>query len=536
MRRRRYGAERGLTGARPGTVGERPVADRSRRLVRVRVGADVDHWGKSMRGRLRLRSLALTVGCAAVLMLLSSGAASATSCPTASLTIAGVGSMLQSSMQTAKWGPAYRSLCETATVSYEARGSAEGLRAWGAEAFRRREFVKESGRDFIATDDPLELEQIRHIRENAAGVEPIVAPVAQLAVAVIAHPPRECTISRIGNSALEKVFRGAVEDIRWEAIGTGFGCIGVSIQRVVRSDTAPTTYQFKHYLYLIHREAVFEGRTWLELQSSSTTWPRGSGLAVRAARASGDASVVTEVRETSGSIAYVNLAEADGREGITLLNVENESGTAVSPRTATREANCEATVYRNELGTGSVVEFPESDIDWRAVYGSEPRIGRTTASAYPICMLTWDVVLESYATAGFANSEELETGVHAYLDYIRESTGERQIAGIDDDELSEGFRGGLSAHPATVTWANSEFTSRTIRFRNTNWFYAITITGTTLEAGYSLTTTTCTVNTVIVIRGGACEVVITPTSGTSPSGYYLITGSGGSGYVRLERI
>jgi ABC-type phosphate transport system substrate-binding protein len=323
----------------------------------------------------------------AALLLLAVGAASASACPTTS--IAGQGSTLQNVAQE-RWIGGYEVLCPR-LVRYTGTGSGAGLRAWHAEGSAGT--VVESGDAFIGTDDAPTGTQIGRIKERANNATVAVIPVAQAAISLPIRPPAECTIRQITNRQLSAIFEGTLT--RWErlTVATGSCETNRTIRIWARRDLSGTTYQFKHYLGLI-REAT----RWRELQriERNTEWP----ITVEKPAGTGGGELVAAVAANAGSIGYANLADAQGRTNVTLLNVQNtgttettEPGQFAAPANG-RNANCEQASYAGRR---------ELEGDWSEVYGSE-----TTTGTYPICTLTWDVFLartaggSGYTTASFA--------------------------------------------------------------------------------------------------------------------------------------
>jgi ABC-type phosphate transport system substrate-binding protein len=372
--------------------------------------------------------LGMVAALVAAIMLIGGGTAGAVgTCPT---DIRGEGSSLQRLAQEA-WGGAFRTQCaERRSVSYAATGSGAGLAAWHADGHAGS--VSESGDHFIGTDDAPTSVEVENIRAHANSAGVAVIPVAQAAVAVIHGSVANCTIASIDNRALEEVWAHRVTN--WERVTprpTGTGC-NKTITRVVRQDKSGTTFQFKHYLWLVNetrriRLAAEAERTWLELQSATdnVNWPDRETVSIPAS--SGGGALVTRVRETEGSIGYANLGDALGVANVTIVKVQNgrEAGgepTYAEPKEAGAGANCANASYRENLGRGNVVGEERTPITlaliWTDVYGSNPNIRGTT---YSICTLTWDVAVLNYATAGYTST--IGTMVKHYLEYLLEPTG-----------------------------------------------------------------------------------------------------------------
>jgi ABC-type phosphate transport system substrate-binding protein len=352
--------------------------------------------------------------------------------------IVGAGSSLQREAQDGIWIPGFQGpggVCAgrgtEPQVSYEPTGSGGALEAWG---FEGGSF--DTSRAFIGTDGAPTSAQIGNAKSAAGGSSQVlVIPVAQTAIAVLADPPANCTVTEITNGQLQEVFRGTRR--RWDQIDTahGAGCEGAKITRVVRPDGSGTTYQFKHYLSLINNttlSCVAGTQSWTDIQpigpggGPNTVWPengaggcRGNQLSpVVTANQAGGGALVAKVNSTPGSIGYAAVADVEeGKAGSThaLALQNNGIGTSLgkahfaSPVVSGGEAaNCQTAQYN--VPTAGQLGGSGENVDWSGVYGAKLGSG---GDAYPLCTLTWDVALKGYSAAGF--SPGVETTVSDYL-------------------------------------------------------------------------------------------------------------------------
>lgn len=359
----------------------------------------------SATGRWSVRAV-IAAAFAVLVAAFGASAASAYECPTS---ITGEGSSLQRNAQ-GIWGGAFTGVCTGGnTVTYNSTSSGAGLAAWGATGG-----ALNTGDQFIGTDDAPDTTQIRSILTAASGSNVGVIPVAQAAIAIIARPPSNCTVTFIGNRNLEEIYAGTIT--RWSQV-TGAtptverGC-EFEITAIVRRDLSGTSYQLKHYLSLIGHSTEWRN---LQALAENTRW---IGSVTRAG-IEGGSGIVRAVNETSNSIGYANLADASGR-GPTILRVQSNgtvSPTLVNTRSpqATNDANCANASYTGPNGIEG---------DWSNVYGSTTT---PTSPSYSICTLTWDLGLEGYAAAGFTANQA--TSASNYLQYLVSATGQERIAG-----------------------------------------------------------------------------------------------------------
>jgi ABC-type phosphate transport system substrate-binding protein len=351
--------------------------------------------------------------------------------------IVGEGSSVQGIAQQVVWGPGFESeYCGVGhpTVTYESSGSGVGMNDWNAGGSRGS---INTAKSFVGTDDAPTTAQIENIRGVANEANVAVIPVAQTAIAVIANPPAGCTVKKITNPDLEKLFRGIFTT--WSQVTTAEGSCSSAVTRVVRADGSGTSYQFKSYLSLANPNALpCIGKTWKELApitntvtgSPSVLWPEsctGTTLsAVARPGAAGGAEEVKKVNATAGSIGYAALPDAEANHATVILNVANngqkaaELATYANPVGSPGTANCGATVYQVpaeglKVGTGL-------NVDWSKVLGANASIG---GAAYPLCGLTFDLAFNGYQKAGFLQRQEVS--VHDYLQEYVTTIGQGRL-------------------------------------------------------------------------------------------------------------
>lgn len=403
----------------------------------------------------RLGRWLASLGCAGLLSCIlvgvdaSSAVALGEQCSGASIT--GKGAFLQSTAQSI-WsggsaegfnGSKHPQACGgeqgsggTPKVSFVPLGSGAGLHAWGADDG----IFHDKTAKFVATEQPpagsveeegSELGKI----VGAIDSDVAVVPVAQMAIAVVAHPPAlpahaSCAVSEITGAELEDTFAGQLTN--WRQLSAASdkspgGDCDQAITRVVRAEDSGATYQFKHYLDRVNSEPLeCTGETphdWAQLQSGSGEsnlnlfWPRnatcaeGEGpLTVAATSGEGSGAPLQFVAENAGTITYGGLPEAEKIAPTWVLDVDN-GVEAASPVNGENDANCAAASYKLPSGWESGI-----NVDWSQVYGADPNIGEAKANAYPICTLTWDVVA---ANSFHVFGKKVATTLRDYLQYVR---------------------------------------------------------------------------------------------------------------------
>jgi ABC-type phosphate transport system substrate-binding protein len=417
----------------------------------------------------RILSACALSATAAVMAAAPGAASAATQCSGSNIVAAG--STLQKLAQKEVWEPEFNKstnakACSGAqgskakpTVSYESIGSGAGLEKWGVKghAFEAGSFA------IVTTDEPVNAADKSTIESHAekADSESVqTIPVIQGAVALIVNLPANCTATStpapgrlvLNNTTLEGIWHGTIT--KWSQITeegdtvSGAGCVPTTeIQHVVREDGSGTTHIFKAYLALISSTPFEtekgESKDWLQIDegAENTTWPKADAVL----RASGGGGLVKKVAETPSSIGYANLADARANGGFSTtggpttskfwVEVQDSGVTTKKAKYADpstdadsaglANANCAKTKYTNGKGT----KFPpKSTADtWNEVTTN------TKEKNYPICGLSYDMVLSKYS-AYPGTSEGEATTASNFLTYVLEKkTGGGQLAIVNHD-------------------------------------------------------------------------------------------------------
>jgi ABC-type phosphate transport system substrate-binding protein len=325
-------------------------------------------------------------------------------------------------------------------VSYVPTSSALALRTWGAEDGIKHEAelgfaVHFAGTDIAPSGPVGEEGSMLSKMKSALGSDVVVVPVTQTAIAIVSNPPAlpghaPCTVPRINATQLQKVFSGEIKNWRQLSAASDSALGGdcdQAISRVVREESAGTTYQFKHYLDQVNPAALpCTGkiqRTWSQLQApfggetpANVEWPRNSGcqegegpITAIAAGGEGEVGPLQFVSNNHGTITYASLPEAQDKAPKQIIDVHN-GAKFVSPATEAGAANCSAAKYPLPEGFEKGI-----NVDWSQVYGSDPKIGEAAPTAYPICTLTWDLVP---ANAAGLFGGKAATTVRDYLRFV----------------------------------------------------------------------------------------------------------------------
>ncbi len=282
----------------------------------------------------------------------------------------------------------------------------------GAPAPRFYPRAANSKADVIGTEAAPTPAQIAALTGNA-GAKLAVIPVAQTSIAIVAHPPAECSIAKITNRQLEQVFNGQLQ--RWSDLQTAAGphC-NRQITRVVPSVGVGVSSQFKSYLARMNGQPLpCVGKTWKELRTienaesgaPNTTWPEGClGVSPLIRPGSVDGAVPAMVNRIGSAIGFAALPEAEEKHS-TVLALENDG-----PRTFTSNAaalaagyakpaaggmaNCGGIEYSVPVGARRKSGESGLNADWSQVVGADPAVRGTK---YPLCMLTYALAFHGYS-------------------------------------------------------------------------------------------------------------------------------------------
>jgi ABC-type phosphate transport system substrate-binding protein len=359
------------------------------------------------------------------------------------------------------------------SISYAPEGSGAGLKAFGAEG---NPIFEGERIQYAGTDEPPNETQQHEIEAHGPGAgteSEFTLPVLQFSVAVIVNLPANCEANSanatgrltLQNKTLNAIWlgeittwKGVIEAETKEAPGakdeiTGTGCDTTkTINHIVRFDQSGTTHVFKKYLGLISTTKVpFESeagapvgsKDWDETAEAAenTSWPTVDNVNPLRPAKKGGGEEVAKVVATESSIGYANLADARAKFGepeggakhqrfwAEVQNsgtpTETESGKKqkyADPATngeagAIANSNCVKEKYTNGLGT----KFPPKTVHglWNTV------TTETKEKAYPLCGLTYDLVVSPYKLFKEAPAAGQATTVVDYEEYLlsEEQTG-----------------------------------------------------------------------------------------------------------------
>ena len=238
-------------------------------------------------------------------------------------------------------------------INYQSIGSGGGIRQ-----------IQEGTVDFGASDAPMSDDEIAKAKGGAILHFPTVvgADVVTYNVPGVTEP------LKLTGDVIADIFLGKItkwNDARLAGLNPTAKLPASDILVVHRSDGSGTTYVFTDYLTAVSPAwAAGPGK------GKDVKWPVGLG-------GKGNEGVSGQVKQTPGTIAYVELAYAK-QNGLPYASVKNSSGAFIAP---TIESLTAAAI-------GALPKFPPNT-DYRVSIVNSP-----DAKAYPITSFTWLLVYQ----------------------------------------------------------------------------------------------------------------------------------------------
>ena len=291
-------------------------------------------------------------------------------------------------------------------INYQSIGSGGGIRQ-----------LSEQTVDFGASDSPMSDQELA----NAKGGAVLHFPTVMGAVVVTYNIPRVAKPLNLSGDVIANIFAGKItkwNDARIVAQNRGVTLPNSDILVVHRSDGSGTTYIFSDYLTAV-------SSSWSSSlgKGKEIKWPVGLG-------GKGNEGVAGQVKQTPGSIGYVELAYAKQNK-LPYANVKNAAGRYVTPTIASVTA------------AASGMKLPKNT-DYRVSIVNAP--GK---DSYPISSMTWLLV--------YQNQLDRVKG-QKLVDFLRwaYTSGEKSAEALDYAPLPAAMRAQLERRLATITIAGAQ--------------------------------------------------------------------------------
>jgi phosphate transport system substrate-binding protein len=242
-------------------------------------------------------------------------------------------------------------------INYQSIGSGGGIKQ-----------LQDGIVDFGASDSPMTDDEISKAKHGKV----LHFPTVMGAVVITYNLPAVQAPIRLTGQAIADIFNGTIKkwnDARLAGLNPSLKLPPDDILVVHRSDGSGTTYIFTDYL-----------------SAASTTWATTAGGPGKGKEVNwkvglggkGNEGVAGQVKQTPGSIGYVELAYAK-QNNLPVAHVKNANGEFVEPSIASITAAAEGVAAK--LG---------ADADYRISIVNGPGAG-----AYPISSMTWLLVYQN---------------------------------------------------------------------------------------------------------------------------------------------
>jgi len=295
--------------------------------------------------------------------------------------LTGAGATFPNAIYT-KWASDYAAKTNV-KINYQSIGSGGGVKQ-----------ISDQTVDFGASDGPMTDDEL----SKAKGGALFHIPTVMGAVVVVYNVPGVTDKLKFTGEVLADVFLGKItkwNDPRIVALNKGAKLPSQDILVVHRSDGSGTSYIWTDYLTTVSKDwAAGPGK------GKDVKWPVGLG-------GKGNDGVAGQVKQTPGSIGYVELAYAH-TNNIAFASIKNASGAFVD---ATLESVTEA--------AAGVAKGLPKDTDFRVSIVNAPGKG-----SYPISSMTWLLVYKHQKNA------EKGKKLVDFLKYML-NDGQKAAAGLD---------------------------------------------------------------------------------------------------------
>ena len=291
-------------------------------------------------------------------------------------------------------------------INYQSIGSGGGIRQ-----------LSEQTVDFGASDSPMSDQELA----NANGGAVLHFPTVMGAVVITYNIPGIAKPLNLSGELIADIFSGKItkwNDAQIVAHNRGVALPNSDILVVHRSDGSGTTYIFSDYLTAVSPEWSSSLGKGKEIK-----WPVGLG-------GKGNEGVAGQVKQTRGSIGYVELAYAK-QNRLPYANVLNSSGRYVTPTIASVTA------------AAAGMKLPKNT-DYRVSI-----VNATGKDSYPISSMTWLLV--------YKNQLDRVKG-QKLIDFLRwaYTNGEKAAESLDYAPLPQAMRTQLERRLASITIAGKQ--------------------------------------------------------------------------------
>ena len=281
------------------------------------------------------------------------------------------------------WVKNFQAACEGVEINYQGIGSGGGI-----TKFNQGQVA------FAGSDSALKDEEVAESQKICKGGKGVNLPMVGGPIA-IAYKLDGVDNLVLDASTIAKIFDTKITKWNDEAIAKlnpGVKLPDTTIQAFHRSDESGTTQNLGKYL------STAAAADWKH-DPKSKSWPAQGGQA-----ANGSSGVATAVKDTEGSISYMELSYATSNKSST---VSINTG-AAAPVAASSENASKAIAAAKVKGTGSDVAL---SLDYKT----------KAEGAYPIVLVTYEIACDK------GNKAETLPTLKAFLNYTVSEEGQKVL-------------------------------------------------------------------------------------------------------------
>ena len=334
----------------------------------------------------------------------TSGSGGNVACSTGQLN--GSGSTAQTNAMD-EWRKNYQTACSGAQINYDSIGSGDGIAAFG-----------DGTADWAGSDAALQPDDISGTPKDCASDSAIDLPMVVGPIAI------EYNLQGVQNLTLNgptiaKIFTGKItswDDPAIKALNSGVDLPSTSITPFYRSDDSGTTFNFASYLAAAAPQDF-----------TATPDKVSAGLGFKGQGREGSQGVTDAVTQTDGGVGYAELSYA-AKAGLPTASIDSGSG----PVELSKDTASKAVSTAKVVGEGNDLSL---SIDY----------GQNTPGAYPIVLVTYEIVCAKYKDASTA------TYVKNFLNYTISDAGQGVLTSLGYAPIPTELAAKVKASLATVS-------------------------------------------------------------------------------------
>ena len=255
------------------------------------------------------------------------------------------------------WFAEYQKKNPDVTINYQPLGSGRGIAQFTAGTVF-----------FGASDVPMNKDELEKAKNNVVQL-PMTAGKVVVAFNLKDADGNEVKSLKLSRKAMVAIFSGKIEKWNDAAIADENKDVKLpdkTVRVVVRADSSGTSFVFSNHLATIDKgfADTIKG-------SKSPNWPSASNFT----KQPGNAKVTSQVKQTDGSVAYIEYGFAK-ENNLGMASIENKSGKYVVPTIESGQAT---------LAAGKLPE------DMTLIFSDPEGEG-----SYPITSYTWILAKKTY--------------------------------------------------------------------------------------------------------------------------------------------